>query len=504
MLKGRATPEATQVYAGTHGDVEHRPLGDTDLLVSPAGFGGYRVNASSSIFHEALSQALCHGVNVIDTSSNYADGGSEALVGTVVRELHDDERVSREAVVVVSKGGYLQGQNYEISQQRKEAGRPFPDLVEYAEGLEHCIHPEFLEDQLTRSLRRLEMETLDVYLLHNPEYYLTWAAKQDQPLQEARQEYYRRIGLAFEHLEEEVAQGRIQYYGISSNTFPVPDDDPGHTSLSRVWEIAQNVSEDNHFRVVQLPANLLETGAMTTANQPDEETVVSFARRHDLAVLVNRPLNAIQDDRLVRLADVEVSGEASLGRVAAAISRLTEVEKRFSSDIRSLLEAEQEEIVQLADIFTVGRFLQARWRTFGAYHNWNEVQTRFLVPRVQSAVEFLMKQSETVQDWVREYARVFNEALRAVDAVYAAEVANESQAIKQAVTEIDDDWAQAETLSQMAVRALRSTAGVTTVLVGMRRPRYVDDVLAELRHGVDVEERDAAWQALAEADFGQT
>jgi hypothetical protein len=51
-------------------------------------------------------------------------------------------------------------------------------LVEYAEGLEHCIHPDFLDDQIGRSLDRLGLDALDGYLLHNPEYYLGWAHKQ--------------------------------------------------------------------------------------------------------------------------------------------------------------------------------------------------------------------------------------------------------------------------------------------------------------------------------------
>jgi aryl-alcohol dehydrogenase-like predicted oxidoreductase len=61
-------------------------------------------------------------------------------------------------VVVVSKGGYLQGQNYAMSQQRKQDGNPFADVVEYADGLEHCIHPDFLDDQIGRSLDRLGLD----------------------------------------------------------------------------------------------------------------------------------------------------------------------------------------------------------------------------------------------------------------------------------------------------------------------------------------------------------
>ena len=51
---------------------------------------------------------------------------------------------------------------------------------------------------------------------------------------------------------------------------------------------------------------------------------------------------------------------------------------------------------------------------------------------------------------------------------------------KARVSSADADWAEAATLSQMALRALRSTLGITTVLVGMRQESYVDDVIEEL------------------------
>ncbi|MGD8876794.1 MAG: aldo/keto reductase, partial [Syntrophobacterales bacterium] len=263
MLDGFATPEGTEFYAQEHSSLHYGELDQSGLLVSQAGFGCYRVDATVTEHREALRRALLAGANLIDTSSNYADGGSEALVGAVLDDLASSGDISRESVVVVSKVGYLQGQNYELSQERKRRGSPFKELVLYADGLEHCIHPEFLEDQLTRSLERLRLSCLDFYLLHNPEYYLSWASKTGFLLEEARREYYSRIRRAFEHLEQEVERGRIRFYGISSNTFPSPATDPEFTSLARVWEMAESFSSEHHFRLIQLPMNLFETGGVT-------------------------------------------------------------------------------------------------------------------------------------------------------------------------------------------------------------------------------------------------
>ena len=148
MITGFATQAATHKYMQAHKPVAENQIGNTMLSISQAGFGCYRISTGVKHHEQALRKALIDGINLIDTSSNYADGGSETLVGQVLEDLTDTGALSREAVVVVSKVGYLQGQNYALSQERKRQGRPFPDLVEYGDGLEHCIHPDFLGDQL--------------------------------------------------------------------------------------------------------------------------------------------------------------------------------------------------------------------------------------------------------------------------------------------------------------------------------------------------------------------
>ena len=304
MIGGYATTEATKGQAQKHDPLAYSFMTAPQLTISQAGFGCYRVSDGVPHHAKALRKALCEGINLVDTSANYADGGSEALVGQVLEDLIESGNLARDEVVVVSKVGYLQGQNYTLSRERKQQGRPFPELVEYGEGLEHCIHPEFLRDQLKRSLERLNLETLDFYLLHNPEYYLEWAQKNGQSLEPARSEYYRRIKIALEYLEDEVARGRIRYYGISSNTFPAAADQPDFTCLEKIWQIAEFVATAHHFRLVQLPFNLMEPAAVLEKNQPNDGSVLEFAQQKGLEVLINRPLNAFYNNQLVRLAEV--------------------------------------------------------------------------------------------------------------------------------------------------------------------------------------------------------
>ena len=72
----------------------------------------------------------------------------------------------------------------------------------------------------------------------------------------------------------------------------------------------------------------------------------------------------------------------------------------------------------------------------------------------------------------------------------------QSGPLKEIVQSVDAEWGIADTLSQMAVRCLRSSQGVTSVLVGMRQKSYVEDMLAELRRSCKVDERSTSWKKL--------
>jgi aryl-alcohol dehydrogenase-like predicted oxidoreductase len=121
-------------------------------------------------------------------------------------------------------------------------------------------------DQITQSLERLGTDYVDVYLLHNPEYYLLKNVSADTPQDQLavhRQHMLNRIESAFEEMEREVARGRIRSYGISSNSFSLKDSDPfflpydGLVDLAiRASRVAGNVTHS--FSTVQFPANILE------------------------------------------------------------------------------------------------------------------------------------------------------------------------------------------------------------------------------------------------------
>ena len=484
---GRATAEGTASLARrfierglAHGYV---PLGRTGLTVSRIGFGGYRVDDETPEHREALVNALEAGCNLIDTSTNYTDGDSERLVGSVLAEVARDDRIPRETVMVVSKIGYVQGQNLALAQEREAAGKPFPEMVKYMEGCWHCLHPEFLRDQLTRSLDRLQCEMLDVCLLHNPEYFLSDAKKRRSgPLEEVRIEFYRRLREAFAFLEAQVAVGRIGCYGVSSNTAVLPADDPEATSLSRMLETAQAAAgSGHHFHVLQVPMNLFEPGAMLSPNTgPDgAHTVLAMAAETGIGVLINRPLNASAGDRMIRLADFNIEEEGQGVAPDTALERVAALEAEFRARIASQLQTPPGGMPP-GDWFRWADQLRTLRSRLQGLDHWRQIEERMIAPMVTQVVHTLDQQlpgslGEAWQTWRDRYLPELEALLQA----FRVRAARESQATSDRVAASVNPHLpftrQGEGLSRKALWVLTSTPGVSCVLLGMRHPAYVED-----------------------------
>ena len=495
-MAGAATTEATSAYARRQraGESGYGPLGRTGLVGSRVGFGGYRVDDETPEHREALRRALLSGCNLVDTSTNYADGGSETLIGEVLADLVRQGRLRREEVVIVSKIGYAQGANLELARRREKEGRPFPEMVKYGEGVWHCIHPEFLADQLPRSLARLQLETLDACLLHNPEYYLSDAHERSEgKLERRREEFYRRLQEAFAWLEGEVAAGRLRAYGVSSNTCTRPADDAEFTSLTRMLAAAEAAGgSGHHFRVLQLPMNVVESGAALEKNNgPDEnQTVLEHAAERGVAVLVNRPLNAIVGEGMLRLASVaagaqEIEVEAQLAIVAA-------LEDEFRRDIASRLETSESSLPP-ENLFRWSADLQGAANHIRGIEHWQALESQRILPRLMQVVRVLDQGlngriGEAWQAWRSRYLPELQKLLGELRRQAAVKSEQATAGIAAALDPLLPAERRGESLSRKALWVVASTPGVSCVLNGMRTPTYVDDSMGIL-----------SWPALPDA-----
>jgi hypothetical protein len=460
------------------------------LTASRLGFGTYRVGMNEPEHREALKKALKEGINLIDTSTNYMDGESERLVGSVLGELIKAGELVREEVIVVSKIGYVQGQNLKQAEAREQAGHPYPDMVKYGEGIWHCIHPHYLSDQLALSLDRLGLATLDVCLLHNPEYFLSEAAHHaGGDLATTRQIFYRRIEQAFAYFESQVAAGRISYYGVSSNTVTADPSDAESTSLSHLYEAARSAAKTqgidrHHFAVLQCPMNLYEAGALVRPNtgKDQQETVLEVAQREAIAVLVNRPLNAMpsQKSGVVRLADFPLEGDpVDFDRQCQTIAAL---EEEYRKTIAPALQHNGQGMAP-ADFFTWADELRRVRPQIQGLEHWEQIEHQMIAPHVNQVMQALTRNltgtaAEQWEAWRDRYVPQLLILLRGL----RREATERSRAKTAALTAILDpllpETKRNESLSRKALWVLASTPGVTSVLNGMRSPAYADDSLA--------------------------
>jgi aryl-alcohol dehydrogenase-like predicted oxidoreductase len=460
-------------------------LGRTGLMVSGVGFGCYRVHDSVDSHTEALHLAIEGGCNLIDTSTNYGDGGSERLVGSVLDNLSPEW--SSDEIVVVSKVGYLQGQNLAdaLGMARRDEG--YEEVVRYAEGCWHCIHPRFIRDQLNKSLGRLRQPSLDVYLLHNPEYFLSHLDNEgdERTLEERRDVFYERIARAFECMEELVEAGQIGWYGVSSNTFVVPSYHPDATSAERMLGIAEEVcGKDHHFAVFQLPMNLLETGAVyPQANGAERPTsVLELASASQVGVLVNRPLNAICEGELIRLTDFEIDEpDQPVAKLAKALARLeTEFDEGLARALRMQTEAPVTDHTfrwstqatnaakQLHDIVKWDQYVQSVF---------NPALSR-QVGAIEHALSGPLQAAWHL--WLERYIDSVSVLLMGLRAKCARASQRRSDKLAKRIAPHLPEELRDTPLSQQVISLLRGCTGVSSVLVGMRSVAYVSDATSVL------------------------
>jgi uncharacterized protein YyaL (SSP411 family)/aryl-alcohol dehydrogenase-like predicted oxidoreductase len=496
-LPGHATVQGTAAYASRvmarDGEASSANgftvLGATGLTTTRLGFGTYRVDMQNADHRGALTTALRTSVNLVDTSTNYTDGDSERLVGSVLAELVAAREVRREEIIVVSKIGYIQGQNLKLAEAKEQSGQPYPDVVKYGDGIWHCIHPEFLADQLTLSLDRLGLTTLDLCLLHNPEYFFSESkVRGTHDLTALRGEFYARLERAFVYLETQISAGRLRFYGVSSNTVTAAADDPEATSLARMVHAAEGATRSvgastHHFRVLQCPMNLFEAGAARTPNTGQSQTVLEYARENKIAVLVNRPLNAmVAPNRMLRLADLPLEDQPI--DIDQQLSHVGALEQEYRTSLAPTIPPSGTGTAPI-DYFNWSVELHRIHPQIQGLEQWEQVEHHMIAPHINHVLQQLSRQlsgdvAEQWEGWRHRYIPELLTLLRGLRHEATLRSQAQTERIARTIDPLLPTSHRAASLSQKMLWLLASTPGVTCVLNGMRTPRYVDNSSAIL------------------------
>ena len=276
LIPGHATPEATRAYARRHGErlpAEHfSEFNKTRIRLSSLGVGTFPGGAdpqTDEAVGRIAADALRAGVNVVDTAAHYRYGRALAAVGAGVRSAVLDG-VPREALFLVSKGGFItwhEGRPEDPEDWIREriVREGLADIDDIAQGV-HCLAPDYIEYQLELSRRLMGVETLDAFLVDQPEIHFPRIGKEAT---------YRRLEAVYERLERAVQEGRLRWYGLATfDALRVATDDPRFTSLTSQLGLAEKAAKAvagegarHHFALVQMPFNLAMTEGFTRFNQ---------------------------------------------------------------------------------------------------------------------------------------------------------------------------------------------------------------------------------------------
>jgi len=158
--------------------VERVTLGQSELSVSPIAFGTWQLSPrfwgeqSKSDAMAAMKTAFDSGINFFDTAEAYGDGYAETVLGEAIQDLPRDE------LVIATK----------VFNHFNPDGSRYPDLS-----------PEHVAERCEMSLKRLGVETIDLYFLHLFDPLTPFAD----------------IAGALEKLK---AQGKIRSFGLSNHS----------------------------------------------------------------------------------------------------------------------------------------------------------------------------------------------------------------------------------------------------------------------------------------------
>jgi len=305
LRPGRATAAGTRRFADRLEVAPDHFSRPDELWLSSIALGTLRGDpggVDDLLYRGAVPELLERGGNVLDTALSDRMQTSERALGRALERAFREQRIARDEIVIVSKGGALtpdpdRATDYASLQRdlhRTYIASGLLDLDEVIQG--HALAPRFLLDQIQRSRHNLGLATIDYYLIQEPEI----------PLRKLGPDGFRKtLRAAFEALEDAVQRGWIGAYGVASwDGFLLPDSDRSHLSIADLLQGALDVgSADHHLRALQLPYGLAmgEGAALESQLGPDG---------HSRALL-----DSLQDAGTVVFASAPLYGGRLVGRV---------------------------------------------------------------------------------------------------------------------------------------------------------------------------------------------
>lgn len=209
--------------------MQKRRLGRSDMELTTVGQGTWAIGGGKWEFSwgpqedkeavQAIRAGLEEGINWIDTAAVYGLGHSEELIGRALKH-------SRYEPFIATKCGLLWDKRGSIS---------------------NCLEPDSIRQECEASLRRLDVDVIDLYQMHWP--------RPDSDIEKG-----------WEQMARLAEQGKVRYIGISNFTVE---------QIERVGRIYPVTS-------LQPPYSMIKRDA--------EEELLPYCKKHNIGVVAYSPM----------------------------------------------------------------------------------------------------------------------------------------------------------------------------------------------------------------------
>jgi len=368
-------------------------------------FGTQRISEYNPQHLQALKEAIKDGITMIDTSPTYMDGSAQRTIALAFRKFADDVK---ENIEIITK--------FDIESNPNEV--------------------------LENSLKELEVDSIGCFIIENPESVLYKAIEDGLNKDDRLDEMNKHIFEAFLECESLVQSGKIKSYGISSEAFSVFYNSdkflPYEDLVSLAVSAAEELKNDKHsFSTIELPINILESEGLQCAK---------WAKENSLRVIATRPLNALRNNQVYRLADYDDSRE-------------------YYHHLNELLDVTDNEM--LKPLFNLFEELDASKHKFGWIGDYETFLYTQAIPHIQKALQNIDKDNaDTMLNFIDLFLIEYKKMV-------------DHECSKKTRVDLKDVFEDCNlTMQECALSYLLNIDDIDYIAVGMRKPSYLHEIMS--------------------------
>lgn len=210
-----------------------------------------------------------------------------------ITKLIEDGLINRNQFIISSKAGIIPGDGEIMFRHIDYMNEKLIDTdilnkedVYMEETLWLTMNPKYFEYALEVSRKHLNLETIDIYYMHE----LELSMKHYGP-----EEFYRRLKDIIIAYENMVNEGKIKEYGMATwDAFQLNPNHEQYISLEKVMEVVESVTTSHHFKHLMVPINIENRACVEHKNQDYKQSklsIVECAKKYNIDIYVSVPLD---------------------------------------------------------------------------------------------------------------------------------------------------------------------------------------------------------------------